>query len=38
MDFKKSTSIRYLAIVALLVIVAISIIVRAGFLMFVKRG
>ena len=29
---------RYLAIVALLVIVAISIIVRAGFLMFVKRG
>ena len=38
MDFRKSTSIRYLAIVALLVIVAISIIVRAGFLMFVKRG
>ena len=38
MDFKKSTSIRYLAIVALLVIVGISVIVRAGFLMFVKRG
>lgn len=38
MDFKRSTSMRYLAIVALLVIVAISIIVRAGFLMFVKRG
>lgn len=37
MDFKKSTSIRYLAIVAFLVIVALSIIVRAGFLMFVKR-
>ena len=38
MDFKKSTSIRYLAIVALLVIVAVSVIIRAGFLMFVKRG
>ena len=37
MDFKKSTSTRYLAIVALMVIVAISIIVRAGFLMFAKR-
>ena len=38
MDFRKSTSTRYLAIVAIMMIVAISIIIRAGFLMFAERG
>lgn len=38
MDFKKNISNRYFAIVALMVIVGISIIAKAGFLMFVKRG
>ncbi len=37
-DKNNNISIRYFAIVALMAIVAISVIAKAGFLMFVKRG
>ena len=37
-DRNNNISIRYFAIVALMAIVAISVIAKAGFLMFVKRG
>lgn len=38
MDFKKTISVRYFSVVALLVVMAFSVIVKAGMLMFLERG
>lgn len=37
MEFKKSISVRYFSIVLLMVLVALSVIVRAAYIMFVER-